>query len=210
MPYVNIYEAPIYFQVNRLTNIWTEKTSESDITKDNRQVIKDIYEYLLDYEDADRYMPKHLNMNKINKYLMNTRTKYEGLQARYFVYTRIEKPIDISSYKAMEKFYYEGRSVKLEDMNVVLGNEEYSIENLVNTLMKDEQQENEIVLTTNSGNALKVETIIDCENLDVSALSELTEDLVDVNSLESSFYNAKDTKIDDLKKEIEEDGFTCK
>ena len=54
------------------------------------------------------------------------------------------------------------------------------------------------------------ETIIDCENLDVSALSELTEDLVDVNSLESSFYNAKDTKIDDLKKEIEEDGFTCK
>lgn len=63
---------------------------------------------------------------------------------------------------------------------------------------------------TNSGNALKVETIIDCENLDVSALSELTEDLVDENSLESSFYNAKDTKIDDLKKEIEEDGFTCK
>ncbi len=157
MPYVNIYEAPIYFQVNRLTNIWTEKTSESDITKDNRQVIKDIYEYLLDYEDADRYMPKHLNMNKINKYLMNTRTKYEGLQARYFVYTRIEKPIDISNYKAMEKFYYEGRSVKLEDMNVVLGNEEYSIENLVNTLMKDEQQENEIVLTTNSGNAFLVE-----------------------------------------------------
>lgn len=157
MPYVNIYEAPIYMQVNRLTNIWTEKTRESDITKDNRQVIKDIYEYLLDYEDADKYMPKYLNMNKINKYLMNTRSKYEGLQTRYFVYTREEKPVDISKYNSMEKFYYEGRSIELEDMNVVLGNEEYSIEDLVNTIMTNETYTGEIILTTNSGNAFLVE-----------------------------------------------------
>ena len=155
LPLVNLYEAPIELQVMRLESIWKEDTYESDITKSDRQKIKDIYEFLNDYDNADKYLPKYLKMEKINKYLMDTKGEFEGIEQRYFSFTAKEGKIDISSYNNLEPVVYQGNSIPIDYIKINIGGVDYNIKENLKEYMKNDEVDN-IVIDNGEGAALYI------------------------------------------------------
>lgn len=139
LPITNLYEAPIELQVMRLQSIWKENTDEYKLTRAERQRIKDIYEYLNEYDEADKYMPSYLNMERVNKYLMNTRGEYDDIQANYFAFVAKDEQIDISEYKTLETVTYQGGKMLLDDINIKIGTTEFFIKDNLVEFMKNQE-----------------------------------------------------------------------
>ena len=67
-----------------------------------------------------------------------------------------------------------------------------------------------ISYTADGADKLKIETVIDYDSLDLDALASIVDDLAEEGELENSFYKSKELKIEDIQKEMIEDGYTCK
>ncbi len=156
LPYVNMYEAPLRFQINRLEAIWSIDTKEDNIPRSDRQKIKDIYEYLNEYDDADKFMPKHLNMEKINRYLMNTRGEFEGITNDYFLFKNDKTKIDISSYNTMESFYYSASRVSLNNILVAQSDVTFNITNDIKGYMRNSSEFESLIFENDDNNKLFV------------------------------------------------------
>ncbi len=162
-PFSNLYEAPIMLQVNRLTSIWTENTSENDITKDERQVIKDIYDYLKDEQNADSFMPKYLSLEKINKYLMNTRDKYDGELSQYYSYVNKNESIDVKEFSTFKHIRYGVRSVDINEGILEIEDDTFNIKEDVDDFIRvyydNYSYDKEIMFYSETGKVFVVETM---------------------------------------------------
>ena len=157
LPFANIYEAPIYMQINRLENIWKEDTLTSEFTALERQKIKDIYEYLKEHDDVNRYMPKYLTMSDINEYLMNSRSKYEGEESRYFYFQKEDGKVDIKGYTSLEDYDYSANNISIEDFKIEINDENIVVyEELAEYIRNNELPEDKIIFTTTKGNTFVV------------------------------------------------------
>ena len=160
MPYANIHEAPICLQIMRLQTIWTEEDNEATIDSNDRQKIKDIYEYLRESDDADKYMPKYLSMEKINKYLMNTKGNYHGEIAKYYTFKSSSDTIDVADYSKIERYTYYGRSIKLDNMTITIGEKEIPIKGEINKFINNEDTiYEELIFKIPTGDAFYVDTL---------------------------------------------------
>ena len=160
MPYANIHEAPICLQIMRLETIWEENDNEATLDVNDRQKIKDIYEYLRDYDDADKYMPKYLSMEKINKYLMNTKGNYHGEIAKYYSFKTNSSTIDVSNYSKIERYTYYGRSIKIDNMSIMIGENEIPIKEEINKFIdNDDTIYDELIFKIPNGDAFYVDTL---------------------------------------------------
>lgn len=159
LPITNYYEAPIRLQVARLQSIWTESTNEVELSRSDRQKIKDIYEYLNDYENPDKYMPRYLDMERVNKYLMNTRGEFEGIKTRYFNFDNKSQKVNISDYTSLEVIEYNGSKINLDDLNVKIGEVSFNISDTITEFMKNEGEAEEIVFDNGAGSTLYVTTM---------------------------------------------------
>ena len=159
LPFVNVYEAPLRLQIGRLESIWTVNTSENKISRSDRQKIKDIYEYLNDYDDVDMYMPEYLSMEKINRYLMNTRGEFEGITNDYFVYNDDEAKIDISDYNTMENFYYSASRLSLDNISVEQNNNKFDITEDIKEYMRNSNEIDNLIFENEELNKLYVTNI---------------------------------------------------
>jgi len=157
LPVTNLYEAPIYMQVNRLTSMWKENTNTSDFTASDRQKIKDIYEYLNTREKMERYMPKYLSMFEVNSYLMNTRHKFEGEEAKYFEYNSSEEEISVEAYKSMKFYTYDASEVKQSDFVVNIGDETVNVYDVIKIYIDNETIPEYLEFKAPSGNKLYVD-----------------------------------------------------
>ena len=156
MPFVNIYEAPIYMQINRLEGVWKEDTLTSEFTSLERQKIKDIYEYLKEHDDVNRYMPKYLTMETINEYLMNSRSKYEGEEARFFEYQREAGRIDVNGYSSLEDYEFNANTINIADLKIEVDDEEIVIYNELVDFIKVNNLPDSIIFNTQKGNSFVV------------------------------------------------------
>jgi hypothetical protein len=150
-------------QVNRLTSIWTENTSENDITKDERQVIKDIYDYLKDEQNADSFMPKYLSLEKINKYLMNTRDKYDGELSQYYSYVNKNESIDVKEFSTFKHIRYGVRSVDINEGILEIEDDTFNIKEDVDDFIRvyydNYSYDKEIMFYSETGKVFVVETM---------------------------------------------------
>ena len=159
IPYANMYEAPMCLQIKRLESIWTEKTNENSIDANDRQKIKDIYEYLRYNDEADKYMPKYLSMQKINRYLMNTK-HYEGELSKQYIFKSNTNVIDVASYSKIERFEYSARSTTIDNVTVLVGDKEISLKNEINKFINDDDKvRDELIFELYSGDAFYVDYI---------------------------------------------------
>ena len=156
LPITNYYEAPIRLQVARLQSIWTESTNEVKLTASDRQKIKDIYDYLNEYDNPDKYMPNYLNMERVNKYLMNTRKEFEGIKTRYFNFNAKNKKLNISEYKSLEFVDYNGRSVSLDDLSFKFGETSFNLADTIKEFMKNEGEAEELLFDNGEGSILYI------------------------------------------------------
>jgi hypothetical protein len=156
LPITNIYEAPIGLQVKRLESIWPETKDETKLTKSDRQKIKDIYDYLNEYDEIDKYMPSYLKMEKINRYLMNTRGEFEGIQARYFTFVSSEVKIDITDYKNMESIRYNGNRVSIDNLNITVDNAIFNMSEYIRDYIKNEDDIKQMIIDNGNGSILYI------------------------------------------------------
>ena len=156
LPITNYYEAPIRLQVARLQSIWTDTTNEVKLTASDRQKIKDIYDYLNEYDNPDKYMPNYLSMERVNKYLMNTRKEFEGIRTRYFSFNVKDKKIDISRFNTLEFVNYNGSSISLDDLNVNIGETSFNLADDIKAFMKNEGEAEVLSFENGSGSILYV------------------------------------------------------
>ena len=158
LPVTNCLEAPVRLQVMRLESIWTVDTEINDLSRSDRQKIKDIYEYLNErYDNPDKYLPNHLTMERINSYLMNTRLEFED-KTNYYTFEYTKGDLDISEYNKLEVFSYEGRSLSLDKIKITINEEDIYIKDEIRMLINDEIGK-ELIIKNSNGDALFVNAI---------------------------------------------------
>ena len=150
LPIANVYEAPIYMQVSRLQGVWKENSVTSEFTALDRQKIKDIYEYLREHEDVNRYMPKYLSMDTVNEYLMNTRGKYEE-EAKHFTYRIAKDEIIINGYSKLEEYTYSATTVKYGDLSIEVGEDAVNVYDELNKYLLNDTAPESLEFTTSKG-----------------------------------------------------------
>ena len=98
-------------------------------------------------------------MEKINKYLMNTRGEFEGITSDYFTFVNDKTKIDISEYNTMESVYYSASRVSLDFILVTSNGITFNITNDIREYMKNAESYENIIMTNEDNNILYVENM---------------------------------------------------
>jgi len=98
-------------------------------------------------------------MEKINRYLMNTRGEFEGITNDYFVYNDDEAKIDISDYNTMENFYYSASRLSLDNISVEQNNNKFDITEDIKEYMRNSNEIDNLIFENEELNKLYVTNI---------------------------------------------------
>ena len=172
MPVTNAYEAPQILQVKRLESIWPVDKDESSITKTERQKIKDIYEFLNDQESPSKYLPSYLTMERINKYLMNTRAKFEN-KTNYYSYVYGESKIDVKGYSYIEEFVHHGGTSSIDNIRITLNKDEVYLKDIINKVI-DNEDIDKLSIDNSNGDTLFITDISFYDNEESSIIESFT------------------------------------
>ncbi len=118
IPYINIYELPNYMQINRLKKLLPEGKDYNELTTEEKENIRSIYDEVSD----KKYYPDYLSKEELEKLLFDIKD-YNYTENHYIYYNNSLKKIDISEYKEIE--YY--TSYNYNKLTITVNNEEYDL-----------------------------------------------------------------------------------